>query len=123
MIAEVRQAMYLQCLLYSSSKVTHQQAFNWATQGSAKLLGRNDIGEIAVGKQADLALFKLDEIRFSESHDHLAALLLCGAQKADRVMVAGKWKVIYGEIVGLDEKELIRKHGNAAIELRKLSVR
>lgn len=51
--------------------------------------GRDDIGEIAVGKQADFALFKLDEIRFSGAGDPLAALLLCGAHKADRVMVAG----------------------------------
>ena len=51
--------MYLQRLRYGASKVTHQQAYHWATKGSAKLLGRGDIGEIAVGKQADLALFKL----------------------------------------------------------------
>jgi len=51
----------------------------WATKGSAQLLGRSDIGELAVGKQADLALFKLDELRFSGSHDPISALLLCGA--------------------------------------------
>ena len=62
-------------------------------------LGRDDIGEIAVGKQADLALFKLDEIRFSGAGDPLAALLLCGAHKADRVMIAGEWKVIDGEAI------------------------
>jgi 8-oxoguanine deaminase len=46
-----------------------------------------DIGEIAVGALADLALFKLDELRFSGSGDPLAALVLCGAHRADRVMV------------------------------------
>ncbi|MCS5592371.1 MAG: 8-oxoguanine deaminase [Gammaproteobacteria bacterium] len=121
MIAEVRQAMYLQRLRYGASKISHQLAYYWATKGSAKLLGRSDIGEIAVGKQADLALFKLDEMRFSGSHDPLAALLLCGAQKADCVMVAGKWRVANGKIIGLDEKELISRHGAAAVELRKLS--
>jgi len=121
MIAEVRQAMYLQRLRYGASKVTHQQAYHWATQGSAKLLGREDIGEISVGKQADLALFKLDEMRFSGSHDALAALLLCGAQKADRVMVAGKWRVTNGKIIDLDEEELIFRHKAAAAKLRKLS--
>jgi len=120
MIAEVRQAMYLQRLRYGSSKVTHQRAYNWATQGSAKLLGRDDIGEIAVDKQADLALFKLDEMRFSGHHDPLAALLLCGAQKADRVMVAGEWKVTAGEVIGLDEKDLIQRHRASAVELRLL---
>ncbi|MDO6748840.1 amidohydrolase family protein, partial [Gilvimarinus sp. 1_MG-2023] len=93
MIQETRQAMYLQRLKYGSSKVTHQDALRWATQGSANVLGRDDIGTLAVGKQADLALFGLDELRFSGSHDPLAALLLCGAHQADYVMVAGQWKV------------------------------
>ena len=56
--------MLLQRLRYGSSGVTHFDALRWATEGSARCLGRDDIGEIAVGKQADLALFKLDEIRF-----------------------------------------------------------
>jgi len=121
MINEVRQAMYLQRLKYGASKVTHNRALEWATSGSAKLLGRDDIGEIVIGKQADLALFKLNDMRFSGSHDPLAALLLCGAQKADRVMVAGKWLVIDSQIEGLDEGELIYRHSAAAKELSKLS--
>ena len=121
MIAELRQAMYLQRLRYGASKITHQKAYNWATKGSAALLGRSDIGEIAVGKQADLALFKLDEMRFSGSHDSLAALLLCGAQKADRVMIAGNWKVIDGRIIDQDASELMSRHSNAAKQLRQLS--
>ena len=121
MIAELRQAMYLQRLRYGASKITHQKVYDWATKGSAALLGRSDIGEIAIGKQADLALFKLDELRFSGSHDSLAALLLCGAQKADRVMIAGQWKVVDGKIIGQDESELISRHSNAAKKLRQLS--
>ena len=121
MIAELRQAMYLQRLRYGASKITHQKAYEWATKGSAALLGRADIGEIAIGRQADLALFKLNEMRFSGSHDSLAALLLCGAQKADRVMVAGKWKVAEGKIIGQDESELINRHSSAAKKLRQLA--
>jgi 8-oxoguanine deaminase len=75
------------------------------------------VGELAVGKQADLALFKLDELRFSGSHDPISALLLCGADRADRVMVDGKWRVIDGQIDGLDVAELIANHSQAAREL------
>ena len=117
MIAEVRMAMYLQRLKYGSSKITHQKAYEWATKGSAGVLRRDDIGELAVGKEADIALFKLDELRFSGSHDPLAALLLCGAQKADRVMIAGNWKVIDGEILDLDIKKLQIDHTNQAKRL------
>jgi len=121
MIAELRQGMYLQRLRYGASKITHEHVYDWASTGSAKLLGRNDIGEIDIGKQADLALFKLDELRFSGSHDPLAALLLCGAQRANRVMVAGRWRVVDGKIVDKDEAELIHRHSDAAKKLRQLA--
>ena len=110
LIQEVRQAMLLQRLRYGSAGVTHFDAFRWATKGSASCIGRDDIGEIAVGKQADLALFKLDELRFSGSGDPLAALLLCGAHQADRVMVAGEWKVKDGEPVDIDLEALVNEH-------------
>jgi len=109
MIGEVRQALMLQRLRYGASKITHQKAFEWATKGTAGCLGRDDIGEIAVGKQADIALFKLDEIRFAGAGSPLAALLLCGASKADRVMVAGQWRVLDGAVVNLDLDALIAK--------------
>ena len=67
-----------------------------------------------MGKQADLALFKLDELRFSGSHDPLSALILCGAERADKVMVGGEWRVSDGEIIGLDAAELMVKHRAAA---------
>jgi 8-oxoguanine deaminase len=114
MIQEVRQAMMLQRLRYGSSAITHYDALRWATQGSARCLGRNDIGEIAPGKQADLALFKLDETRFSGAGDPMAALLLCGAHKADYVMVAGQWKVEKGQLTGVDLPELLHKHDKSA---------
>ena len=117
MILEARQALYIQRLRYGAEKITPEGVLGWATKGSAKLLGRSDIGELAVGKQADLALFKLDELRFSGSHDPLSALLLCGADRADRVMVGGKWRVIDGQIEGMDLKALIADHSQAARQL------
>lgn len=118
LIAEVRMAMYLQRLRYGSNNVTHFDALRWATSGSARAMGRTDIGELAVGKQADLAMFKLDDIRFSGSHDPLAALLLCGAQQADRVMVGGQWRVHDGVVIGVDMPQLIERHKAAALRLR-----
>ncbi|HKS14555.1 MAG TPA: 8-oxoguanine deaminase [Pseudomonas sp.] len=117
MMLEARQALYLQRLRFGAEQITPQRVLGWATRGSAQLLGRDDIGELAVGKQADLALFKLDELRFSGSHDPLSALLLCGADRADRVMVAGRWRVIDGQIEGLDIKGLIADHRQAAAQL------
>ncbi len=112
----VRHALLLNRLTYNA-KITHLDALRWATKGSAACLGRNDIGEIAVGKQADLALFTLDELRFSGAGDPLAALVLCGAHRADRVMVAGEWKVVAGQPIGIDMARLRAEHGQAAAKI------
>ena len=110
LIQEARQALQVQRLRYGASSVSHRDVLRWATAGSARCLGRDDIGTIAVGKQADLAMFRLDEPRFSGAGDPLAALILCGAHRADRVMVGGEWRVIDGEIAGLDIAALMARH-------------
>jgi len=117
-IEEVRAALMLQRLREGAGAFDHIDALRLATQGSAKCLGRDDIGTLESGKQADLALFKLDELRHSGYHDPLAALVLCGASRADRVMIGGEWKVIDARASHIDETDLIRRHSNAAQVLR-----
>ncbi len=109
----VRHALMLGRLRYDAT-LSHTDVLRWATEGSARCLGRDDIGSIAVGKQADLAMFTLDELRFSGAGDPLAALVLCGAHRADRVMVAGAWRVVDGMPVGVDVGRLRHEHGEAA---------
>ena len=109
----VRHALMINRLTYDAT-ITHLDCLRWATGGSARCLGRNDIGSIAAGKQADLALFTLDELRFSGAGDPLAALVLCGAHRADRVMVGGQWRVVDGLPAGLDVGQLRLDHGMAA---------
>ncbi|WP_339670942.1 8-oxoguanine deaminase [Dasania marina] len=117
MIQEVRMAFLLQRLKDGAENISHLDALRWATKGSAGCLGRRDIGEIAVGMQADIALFNLDEARFSGHGDPLAALILCGGHKADYVMVAGQWRVEKGEINGLDMAQLMAEHHQSAKDL------
>ena len=102
MMQEVRQAFLMQRLRYGSAAVSHEDALTWATRGGAALLGRTDIGEIAVGMEADIALFDLGDLRFAGSGDPVAALVLSGAHQARDVMVAGQWKVNKGELVDID---------------------
>ena len=113
MMEAVRHSLMLQRLRYGP-RVTPRDALRWATEGGAKCLGRDDIGRIGVGMAADLALFTLDEIRFSGAQDPISALVLCGAHRADRVMVAGGWRVVDGAIVGLDLASLLAEHREAA---------
>ncbi len=118
LIEELRHAFLLQRLHHGAEHISHHDALRWATKGSAACIGRTDIGAIAPGMQADLALFRLDELRFSGAGDPLAALILCGASHADRVMVQGKWRVEDGRIAGLDLERLRAEHGAAAAALR-----
>ena len=129
MIQEARQALLLQRLhtqqrqaaaldesdvVDSAEVVRHEDALRWATLGGAQLIQRADLGRIAVGAAADLSLFGLDEVRFSGSEDPLAALLLCGAHKAEHVMVNGKLRVSHGELVDIDLGALVHEHSQQA---------
>jgi len=110
-----RHALMINRLTYDAARVTHLDALRWATAGSARCLGRSDIGVIAPGKQADLALYTLDELRFSGAGDPLAALILCGAHAADRVMIKGEWRLVDGAPPGVDVARLRAAHGQAAL--------
>lgn len=117
LIQECRQAMLLQRLNYGAARVTHRDVLRWATAGGARCLGRDEIGEIAPGKAADLAFFALDEARFSGAADPLAALLHCGAHRACHVMVDGAFVVRDRELATLDLGALLEEHRRLARRL------
>jgi 8-oxoguanine deaminase len=114
MMEAARHALMIGRLRYGASAVTHLDVLRWGTEGSARCLGRDDIGRLAPGLEADLALFKLDEPRFSGAHDPLAALVLCGAHRADRVMIAGRWRVVDGAPADFDLAALLAAQKEAA---------
>jgi 8-oxoguanine deaminase len=117
LMQEIRAAFLLQRGRYGVTAVTPRDALRWATTGSAACVGRPELGVIEVGAAADFALFTLDELRFAGALDPLAAVVLCGAQHADRVMVAGRWVVEDGTIPGLDLGAVIRQQNEAARQL------
>jgi len=115
--SEARIAFLLQRLNFGT-KVTHLDVLRWATEGGANVLKRTELGRINKGMQADLALFRLDELRFSGHGDPLASLIISGATNADRVMVAGNWIVEDGQIPRLDLKKLQASHNQEAQNLQ-----
>lgn len=118
MIQEVRQSLLQQRLKYSPGDVTAELVLGWASKGSAELLRRQDIGEIAVGKQADLAVFNLNELRFSGVGEPLAALVACGAHRVERLMVAGNWLIEDSHHAAYKEEKLMWRHSALATKLR-----
>jgi 8-oxoguanine deaminase len=113
LMESARHALLINRLTYDAT-VTHLDTLRWASEGSARCLGRPDIGAIAVGRQADLAFYTLDELRFSGAGDPIAALVLCGAHRADRVMVGGRWLIEDGAPAGVDLERLRHEHGAMA---------
>ena len=117
LIQELRQAYLLQRLRLGAEQFSHIDALELATTEGARLLNRDDIGEIREGGCADLALFGTDELRFAGAHDPLAALVLSGAHRAQAVMVDGEWKVRNGELVDVDLEEILKSQRKAALAL------
>ena len=117
LMQEVRQALLVGRLRYRAESVTHRSALRLATRGSADLLGRPELGELRPGAAADIALFDLNELRFSGNGDPLAALVLCGASRVSDLMIAGTWRVRHSELQGVDLDEIVRDHRRLAAEL------
>jgi len=100
MIREARQAMLLARVRSGADAMTARQALVLATIGGARVLHRDEeLGSLELGKCADLALFDLSALEFAGAADPVAALVHCGAQYADLVMVNGEIRVRGGKLV------------------------
>jgi cytosine/adenosine deaminase-related metal-dependent hydrolase len=99
--------------------MTPRDVLSIATRGGAQVLGRSDIGHIAVGMCADLALFDLDTLGFAGGavHDPVGALLLCGSPQADYTVINGKVVVRKGQLTTLDLGPVVERHNLLARQL------
>ena len=90
-----------------------------ATRGGARVLGRDDIGHLAPGMAADLALFDLRTLGFAGGavHDPVAALLLCAPAQAAYTIVNGRVVVRQGQLATLDLGPLLERHNRLARQL------
>jgi 8-oxoguanine deaminase len=125
MLGEARQAMLLARVGKSlepfgcntgPSEMTARDALRLATRGGAQVLGRNDIGFLAKGQCADLALFNLESLQFAGGaiHDPVGSLLLCASPQAAYTIVNGKVIVRKGELLTAAIKPLIARHNQLA---------
>ena len=111
MLPEVRQAMLVARVKSGVASMPARDALWMATRGGSEVLGREDIGELAPGKAADLAVFDVSGIDFAGAlSDPVAAVVFCGAShKAKHVVVNGKLVVEDGRLRLIDESELARR--------------
>jgi len=90
-----------------------------ATRGGAKALGRDDIGQLTVGKAADLAVFPMRRLSHAGAVlDPLGALLLAGSDPyASLVVVNGVVRVRDGRMTDVDETRAFEGANAAAQRL------
>lgn len=121
MLGEARQAMLVARVKSGVSSMPARDALRMATRGGAAVVGRDDIGQIAPGKAADLAIFDVDRIDYAGSAgDPVAGLLFCGASHRTKwTVVDGRVVVEDGRLVNADEKAVVREANAACLDMLK----
>ncbi len=107
LLAEVRQAMLVARAGGNPKAMSARDALRIATRGSARCLGRDDVGSLERGKRADVALFAVDGLALAGAEaDPVAALVHCFPQRVHDLFVEGRPVVRSGRLVNLDEREI-----------------
>jgi cytosine/adenosine deaminase-related metal-dependent hydrolase len=105
LIDEARQAMLLQRVARGADAMGAREALWIATRGGAAVLGRNDIGQIAPGMRADLAVWDVSGIESAGSWDP-AAILLAGPRQVQELYVEGRAVVRDGQLATVDAMQV-----------------
>jgi cytosine/adenosine deaminase-related metal-dependent hydrolase len=108
---EVKQALLVARGRGGPRAMTVREALRLGTRGGAAVLGRDDIGRLAPGKRADLAVWRTDRLELGGAeHDPVAGLVLSAPHRVDRLYVGGEEVVRDGHLVRADEDEIARAH-------------
>ena len=101
------------------AEMTAREMLEIATRGGAQVLGRDDIGHLAPGMAADLALFDQRTLPFAGGavHDPVAALLLCAPAPAAWTVVNGRVVVRQGQLMTAQTDALVARHNRLARQL------
>jgi cytosine/adenosine deaminase-related metal-dependent hydrolase len=116
MLAEARQAMLLQRVSGNPAALTAKEALWIATRGGAQVLGRDDIGYLAMGMAADFIGYRLDTIGLAGGavHDPLAALVFCQPPGVDLSVINGQVRIQNQQLLGVDISALVERHNTIA---------
>ena len=107
---EVKQALLVARGRGGPTAMSARAAIRLGTRGGAAVLGRGDIGAVAPGKCADLAVWTTDGLELAGAADPVAGLVFAGAHRVDRLYVGGELVVQGGALVRADEAEIARAH-------------
>ena len=111
---EVKQALLVARARGGPKALTARDALRLGTRGSASVLGRDDIGQLASGKRADFAVWSIDGLELGGASDPVAGLVFAGPHRVDRLYVGGVEVVRDGHLAGGDEGEIAREQRRQA---------
>jgi len=90
-----------------ASEMSARDVLRIATRGGAACLGRDDLGALAPGKRADIALFPVEGVALAGAEaDLVAAVVHCASQRVRDLFVEGRAVVRGGRLVTADEDEV-----------------
>jgi cytosine/adenosine deaminase-related metal-dependent hydrolase len=118
LLAEARQALLLARALGDPTALSAREALRMATRGGAAVLGRDDIGQIAPGKSADIIAFRLDGLGMAGAQsDPVAALVFCRPPAVDLSIINGAIVVEDSQLLTVDLPSLIERHNQVSAAL------
>ncbi len=117
LLEEMRVAYLLHRLSWSQEAPDGYDILKMATRGSARILGREELGRIEVGMAADFFLVNLNRIEMvGAQFDPKSVLCTVGLKGCvDYTVVNGKIVVRDGRLAGVDEEKIVEK-ANAVVE-------
>jgi cytosine/adenosine deaminase-related metal-dependent hydrolase len=118
--AELRQALLAARARGGPAALTARQALALGTMGSARCLGWSaELGSLETGKQADVALWRLDGLGHADIADPVTALVFGPPAPLELLTVAGRPVVAAGELRTADPAMLAAQSRAAAADLRR----
>ena len=111
--AEARQALLMARVRDGAEAMSAREALWIATRGGAAVLGRDDVGQLAPGMRADIALWDASAPGMAGSWD-IGALPLAGPGRVRHLFVEGRQVVRDGRVVTIDSPSLVHRQGELA---------
>jgi cytosine/adenosine deaminase-related metal-dependent hydrolase len=117
LFTEVKNALLVARGRGGPESMTARDALRLGTRGGAAVLRRDDIGGLAVGKRADIAVWRTDGLEHGGADDLVANLVFSGPHRVERLLVDGHDVVRGGALVRASEQEIATEHRKQARRL------
>lgn len=103
-----------------ASAMSARDALRMATRGGARALGRDgEIGQLTVGANADVSVWRVDTLPYAGVlDDPVTGLMQCGPASAWHTIVGGEFVVRAGELVTVEVSRALARHRSAAMRLQ-----